>query len=253
MTTKTTRILKEACPLFRPWCAMIAAGMLPLAGARDLYMVSVAVLLFGIPLLAALPLGNEFQHRTLSLLLSQPVGRMKVWGEKLSVTAVAVVTLVLLFSLALRATSFHPGRMGLAFAGAWIVAITASATFWTLFTRSTVGGIALNIVVQSILILTGALGEPGRRASRQGIPHTGKHHRGSNRRHLLLRRCNGLAGRANAGAVSGNGRHGWRRSADGRSGRDAGSVDRMAALPSLGNRSQLVPQGISLDAAGLAD
>jgi hypothetical protein len=54
----------------------------------------------------------------------------------------------------LRATSFHPNRQELAFAGAWIVAITASATFWTLFTRSMVGGVALNIGVQSFISFT---------------------------------------------------------------------------------------------------
>ena len=35
-----------------------------------------------------------------------------------------------------------------------IVAIMASATFWTLFTRSTVGGVALNIGVQSFISFT---------------------------------------------------------------------------------------------------
>jgi hypothetical protein len=153
MTAQSTRILKEARPLLWPWCAVALAGALPLVHPFDWTPLIYAIGFFAVPLLATLPLGDEFQHRTLSLMLSQPIGRMAIWGEKLSVTVVAIVSSVLVFSLALRATSFHPGRMGLAFAGAWIVAITAAATFWTLFARSTVGGVALNIVVQSFLIL----------------------------------------------------------------------------------------------------
>ena len=132
---------------------MALAGALPLVHPFDWTPLIYVIGFFAVPLLATLPLGDEFQHRTLSLMLSQPLGRMAIWGEKLSVTVVAIVSSILVFSLALRATAFHPGRMGLAFAGAWIVAITASATFWTLFARSTVGGVALNIVVQAILIL----------------------------------------------------------------------------------------------------
>jgi hypothetical protein len=147
------RILKEARPLLWPWCAVALAGALPLvyplAWTPLIYLMG----FFVVPLLATLSLGNEFQHRTLSLLLSQPVGRMEIWGEKLSVTVVAVVSVVLVFSLALRATSFHPGRQELASAGAWIVAITASATFWTLIARSTVGGVALTLVVQFFIIM----------------------------------------------------------------------------------------------------
>jgi ABC-type transport system involved in multi-copper enzyme maturation permease subunit len=151
MNTKTTRILKEARPLFWPWCAVALAGVVPLvyplAWTPLIYLIG----FFIIPVLATLSLGNEFQHRTLSLLLSQPVGRMEIWGEKLSVTIVAIVSAVLVFSLALRATSYRPDRQELAFAVAWIFAITASATFWTLFTKSTVGGVALNIGVQSFI------------------------------------------------------------------------------------------------------
>jgi len=151
MTAKSTRILKDARPLFWPWCAVAMAGALPLVYPFDMASLTGLVVLFAVPLMAALSLGNEFQHRTLSLLLSQPVGRMRIWAEKLSVTVVAILSAVLVFSLALRATSFHPDWKALSFAGAWIVATVASATFWTLFTRSTVGSVALNIGVQSFV------------------------------------------------------------------------------------------------------
>jgi hypothetical protein len=154
MTALTTRLLKETHPLLWPWCAVALAGVVPLVYPMDWTLLLYLIGFFVVPVMATLSLGNEFQHRTFSLLLSQPVGRMEIWGEKLGVTMVAIVSAVLVFSLALRATSFRPDWKVWAFAGAWIVAITASATFWTLFTRSTVGGVALNIGVQSFISFT---------------------------------------------------------------------------------------------------
>jgi hypothetical protein len=154
MTARTTRILKEAHPLLWPWCAVALAGAVPLvyplAWTPLLYLIG----FFVVPVMATLSLGDEFQHRTLSLLLSQPVGRMEIWGEKLSVTIVAIVSAVLVFSLALRATSFRPDWRVWAFGAAWIVAVMASGTYWTLFTRSMVGGVALNVGVQSFIAFT---------------------------------------------------------------------------------------------------
>ena len=120
------------------------------AGSRAKFAgwISAMGFFLGIPLLASLPLGDEFQHRTISLLLSQPIDRMKIWREKLSVTAVAAVSAFLVFALAWRGAEFQSGPQSLAFAGAWVIATTASATFWTLFTRSTLGGIVLNIAGQ---------------------------------------------------------------------------------------------------------
>ena len=66
--------------------------------------------LLGIPLLATLPFGNEFQNRTFSLLLSQPVSRMEIWREKLSVTVIAVLSAVLVFSLASGSALIYPSR-----------------------------------------------------------------------------------------------------------------------------------------------
>jgi len=147
------RILKEARPLFWPWCAVALAGALPLVYPLDWTPLIYLIGFFVVPLLAVLSLGNEFQHRTLSLLLSQPVGRMEIWCEKLSVTVAVIVSAVLAFSLALRATSFQSDWRVWAFAGAWIVATIASATFWTLIARSTVGGVALTLVVQFFIIM----------------------------------------------------------------------------------------------------
>src|SRR5437016_9629912 len=120
MSAKTTRILKEARSLFWPWCAVIIAGALPLLEQTQAALKKGALLwgvynwiepvsflgfVLGIPLLATLPMGNEFQHRTLPLLLSQPISRMEIWSEKLSVTIVAVVSVALVFCIAGRSRS----------------------------------------------------------------------------------------------------------------------------------------------------
>jgi ABC-type transport system involved in multi-copper enzyme maturation permease subunit len=158
MNAKTTRILKEARSLFWPWCSVIIAGALrlveqshsalmrggPLWGVHYLIeSISFLGFFLGIPLLAALSLGNEFQHRTLPLLLSQPLGRMEIWGEKMSVTIVAALSAALVFCYGWRSALQQDPELWVV-AGALIIPMIASATFWTLYARSTMGGLALN-------------------------------------------------------------------------------------------------------------
>ncbi len=150
MNAKTTRILKEARALFWPWCAVTIAGALPLVqpSRSNAWIEAIGFIGFflGIPLLATLSLGNEFQHRTLTLLLTQSVGRMEIWGEKLSVTTVAVLSAALVFCFGSRAALQQYPELWVV-AGAGIIAAVASATFWTLLARSTIGGLGLNINV----------------------------------------------------------------------------------------------------------
>jgi ABC-type transport system involved in multi-copper enzyme maturation permease subunit len=160
MNAKTTRILKEARSLFWPWCAVIISGALPLvahshpAPLRDgpfwgihsfIEPISFLGFFLGIPLLATLSLGNEFQHRTLPLLLSQPVGRMEIWSEKMSVMIVAVVSAALVICIGWR-SAFQQDPDLWVVAGALTIPMIASATFWTLCARSTMGGLTLNAV-----------------------------------------------------------------------------------------------------------
>jgi ABC-type transport system involved in multi-copper enzyme maturation permease subunit len=167
MSAKATRILKEARPLFWPWCAVIIAGALPLLEQSQAALKKGALLwgvyhwiepvtflgfVLGIPLLATLPMGNEFQDRTLPLLLSQPISRMEIWTEKLSVTIVAVVSSALVFCIAGRSELQQDPNLWL-IAGALMISMIASATFWTLVARSTMGGLALNCVNSFIPIL----------------------------------------------------------------------------------------------------
>src|SRR6516162_3246772 len=157
MNAKTTRILKEARSLFWPWCAVTIVGALRLVdqshsvllGDGPLGLVHHVIeplsflgFFLGIPLLATLSLGNEFQHRTLPLLLSQPIDRREIWVEKTSVTIIATVSATLVFCVSWR-TALQQNPAFWMEAGAWIIAMIASATLWTLVARSTLGGMVL--------------------------------------------------------------------------------------------------------------
>jgi polyhydroxybutyrate depolymerase len=153
MDSRTTRMMKEARALFMPWCGVVILCALPLFHvSRSLSETSVAFCYLGIPMLATLSLGYEFQHRTFSLILSQPASRMKIWSEKMSVALVAVLSTVLVFCYAWRST-FQLNPKLWVFGGIYLIATVPSATFWTLFARSTIGGFLLNGVFPYILIL----------------------------------------------------------------------------------------------------
>src|SRR5208282_722498 len=165
MHARTTRLLKEARSLFWPWCAVSVVGLLPLFrhpwDSRFVLPqfpywvvenISSMGFFFGIPLLAALSFGNEFQHRTISLLLSQPVRRMEIWGEKLSVMIAAVVSAALVFGLGWREALQHDPEFWVV-GGAWVIGILASAAYWSLVARSLLGGLALNAGVHSLILI----------------------------------------------------------------------------------------------------
>jgi hypothetical protein len=157
MNAKTTRILKEARPLLWPLCAVAIAGVLPLIQPlHSIADISSIGFFLGIPLLATLSLGNEFQHRTLSLLLTQPVDRMEIWGEKLSVTVVAVLSAALVCFFGWRVAGILLDPRESVVAGAYIIATIAAATFWTLVARSTLGGLVLNFLFPSFMIIVWA-------------------------------------------------------------------------------------------------
>jgi hypothetical protein len=91
----------------------------------------------GTPLIAGCSFGSEFQHRTLALLLSQPLDRTRLWFEKwLTLVAVAAVVGGLQLAV-LRDRPFGPGSAPTAL---FVLAMVCSAPLWTLVTRSTIGG-----------------------------------------------------------------------------------------------------------------
>jgi polyhydroxybutyrate depolymerase len=153
MSESTPRMRKEARALFLPWCGAVILCALPLFHVNHtLAETSVAFCYLAIPMLATLALGYEFQHRTLSLLLSQPISRRKIWGEKMNIAFVAVLSVALVFCFGWR-SAFQQNPELWVFAGLYLIATVPSATFWTLFTRSTIGGFVLNGMFPYLLVL----------------------------------------------------------------------------------------------------
>src|SRR5208337_1880256 len=68
---------------------------------------------------------------------------MEIWGEKMSVTVVAVGLAVLVYLYAWRSALQEDPKIWL-YAGTLLIAMVASAIFWTLMARSMLGGLALN-------------------------------------------------------------------------------------------------------------
>ncbi len=153
MSSRTTRMMKEARALFRPWCAVMILCALPLFHvSHSLSDISVVLGYLGIPMLATFSLGYEFQHRTLSLLLTQPVNRMEIWGEKLSVTIVAVLSAALVLCYGWR-SAFQQDPKLWVLAGVYLLTTVPSATFWTLFARAPMGGFLLNAIFPWVVLL----------------------------------------------------------------------------------------------------
>src|SRR5207253_5341772 len=109
-------------------------------------------------------LGEEFQLRTLSFMLSQPMSRMQVWAEKFSITALAVISAVLVYYFSWPSV-LQEDRIAAAFIIGFVLATLGSATYWTLTARSFFGGITLNLIVQWLIVVlivvsTNRLGTP---------------------------------------------------------------------------------------------
>jgi hypothetical protein len=144
-------------------------------------LLKAAPFLFYVPLAiaAATAYGAEFQYRTLPLLLSQPISRSRIWREKFATLAIAViipgvvyfVANPLLYSPWARWFHLSHGQPNLftrtaLFAGAFLLATVCSAGFWTLLSRSTLGGMVLNAASQcavfcGLLDLASHLAESG--------------------------------------------------------------------------------------------
>jgi ABC-2 family transporter protein len=155
------RTMKEARQLFWPWAVVTGAAVMALVAPWEwqptwlpahVAEATLALVAFiGFPLLAGLPMGYEFQYRTFPSLLAAPLDRRRIWREKSLVTLAVVLAPAILCALRGR-----ENQVGVAFAslvGAWIVALTAAAMFWTLLAKSTMGGLALNVGTQVLLFM----------------------------------------------------------------------------------------------------
>jgi ABC-type transport system involved in multi-copper enzyme maturation permease subunit len=159
MIATKTRILKEARTLFWPWCAVSLLGavnLLPFEHQRKDFreLFSIVGFFAGMPLLAVLSFGNEFQYKTISLLLTEPVDRQQIWREKLVVMLAAVFSACLVYYIGWRQL-LDQSFSGWVLATGFLIAAVSSATFWTLIARSAIGGTILGGAVPYLVLAFG--------------------------------------------------------------------------------------------------
>ena len=159
------RLIKEFRALLLPWLVGLAAGLVAMLYPRTQTFALVA----GVgcaALLAAMSMGEEFQQRTLALLLSQPRPRRDLWREKLLVlgTLAGTLGLVLFVSWGISLELFlMPGQTVNNFSGPYphdmlmigvfFVAVVCSAPLCTLEARSILGGLVFSVAISLLVLL----------------------------------------------------------------------------------------------------
>ncbi len=146
--------------LFGTLLAVAIFSLPALAQGPQFDLPSLGPLLLGCTLMAASAFGTEFQHRTLPLLLTQPVDRRMLWRDKMVVVALA---LLVSFAVALRLQ--HPwtagwqseptGQLGLLIM--ILLCAFCGAPYLTLLTRSSIAGVVFTIALPNFIGLMVAL------------------------------------------------------------------------------------------------
>jgi hypothetical protein len=157
------RLAKEFRAFLLPWCVAVCGGFVGpvlklLISLKILhegeflgFVVGLATFAFMSCLLgiAAIPFGAEIQHSTLPLLLSQPIARNRLLGDKLGASLCGIVSALLLNflvgSLQFTAESWAVGC-------GFVIPTLASAAFWTLLARSTLGGMVFTASAQLVIV-----------------------------------------------------------------------------------------------------
>ncbi|MGE3312417.1 MAG: ABC transporter permease, partial [Limisphaerales bacterium] len=134
-------------------------GLLLRDGNDPAGVLVVPVFLFA--LLASLPLGVEFQQRTLATLLAAPVERQRVWNIKISVLAVGLfsqILVLLVTGLVAQGGMTHQLVLVIGWALAFALAAWATVPWWSLVTRNLIAGLVFSVAVPPLtLVLLGSL------------------------------------------------------------------------------------------------
>jgi hypothetical protein len=110
-------------------------------------------LLLGCALLVALSFGAEFQHRTLPMLLGQPCTRLRLWGEKMLVLAGLILLAAAVYVVGMSHNWSRAVEV-MRPASYTLLPLVCSAGFWTLFARSTLGGVVFSVGSLGAVLMT---------------------------------------------------------------------------------------------------
>jgi len=113
----------------------------------------------GTAFLASRLFGEEFRHRTLNLVLAQPISRDRAWQAKFVVLVPIVVILTLGYFLTLdRSLSLSADASHLIGLGLFLVfSVVCAAPLWSLVTRSTLGTLVMALAAPYFLLLLASL------------------------------------------------------------------------------------------------
>lgn len=163
MNVRSINLVKEARLLLSAWVVVMLAGVLSLVpvnstvGGLNVHGMLESLVpfgaMFGIPLLATLAFGSEFQYRTMSMLLAQPRDRREIWRAKMAVSIAAVATTAVVYAFALHALRGKRPEEWLSVIAIAVVTL-AAAPFFTFVARSMIGGLALNLSGFFVVTLT---------------------------------------------------------------------------------------------------
>ena len=153
-----TRLIKETRDLLP-----ILAGSLLLIAAPYLIFhlndagLGYAVLGLACAVMGGSSFGNEFQHRTISLLLAQPIARSVLWRDKMLILGGGMLASLLVLVVCLQVC--RPG-VGVE---SWLVPVLISlcafcgAPCWTLLLRHGIGGMVCAVAIPGLLLGVNAL------------------------------------------------------------------------------------------------
>ena len=159
------RLAKEARALLPFWAAIAALMVVPFLLRSDgPPQFAFFTYGFGCALLGSVVIGQEFQHRTIGLLLSQPVSRRRLWWEKMAVLAAALLGLAMVLALLapfdthtdwtkLKSESFDHILAVIAICLLPPLVGFCTGPVLTLLARGTIGGVALTFLCPWALTL----------------------------------------------------------------------------------------------------
>lgn len=149
---------KDVTVLRLAWLGSVLAVQVALLPVDEGGGLAVPLLVGSAVLMAAMPFGIEFLHRTLPGLLSQPVSRWEVWRIKMGVSGAALLLLWAVTMLSAAALGRPlPGGVPVGLLG--IVAAAWGATpYWTLVTRSLLAGAVFSLAAPVLAVGIAALG-----------------------------------------------------------------------------------------------
>ncbi len=162
MNASIRKEVRSVLPLVGITAVLTTVGSMVFNGREAVDLVS---MLFGLgcALMGAWVLGNEFQLRTMGVLLSQPRTRQRIWGEKMAILGVALGLALGIAVLGVRVlmksedklqhiTEVVAGMIGMA------IIVFCTTPCLTLGTKNIIGGMVLTVgVPMSIgLLIAGA-------------------------------------------------------------------------------------------------